>query len=119
MPLHVCAKHGAIKCAELLLRLASDEHSIVNESDQVGFTALYYAILQQNEPMIELLIRNGAKLTATFKPSEIGMYLCNCVKHNQLDQLKAWHKAGADLDQADYDGRTPILLVSYQFFLFV
>ncbi len=113
MPLHVCAKHGAINCANFLLRLASNEQSIVNEPDQVGFTALYYAILQQNEPMIELLIRNGAILTSTFKPSEIGMYLCNCVKNNQVNRLRAWHKAGADLDQTDYDGRTPILLVNY------
>ena len=111
MPLHVCAKFGAIKCADLLLRYGSNEHSIVNEPDPVGFTALYYAVLQQNEPMIELLVRNGAQLTAAFKPSEIGMYLCNCVKNNQVDRLKAWHRAGADLDQADYDGRTPLLLV--------
>lgn len=113
MPLHVCAKHGAINCADLLLRHASNEDSIVNQVDQVGFTALYYAILQENEKMIQLLVDNGAKLTSTFKPSEIGMHLCNCVKNNQVDRLKAWHKAGANLDQTDYDGRTPILLVNY------
>ncbi len=112
MPLHVCAKYGSVKCADLLLRYGSNENSIVNEPDPVGFTALYYAILQQNEPMIELLIRNGAQLTATFKPSEIGMYLCNCAKNNQVDRLRAWHKGGADLDQPDYDGRTPLLLVN-------
>ena len=112
MPLHVCAKYGAVKCADLLLRYGSNGNSIVNDPDPVGFTALYYAILQQNEPMIELLIQNGAQLTATFKPSEIGMYLCNCVKNNQIDRLRAWHKAGADLDQPDYDGRTPLLLVN-------
>jgi ankyrin repeat protein len=117
MPLHVCAKYGAIKCADLLLRYGSNENSIVNEPDPVGFTALYYAILQQNIPMIELLIRYGAQLTSTFKPSEIGMYLCNCVKNNQVDRLKAWHKAGADLDQTDYDGRTPLLLVNNSFYL--
>ncbi|CAF1162299.1 unnamed protein product [Rotaria sordida] len=110
MPLHVCAKYGAIKCADLLLRITHNENPIVNEPDQVGFTALFYAILQKNEAMIELLIRNGAKLTSTLKPSEIGMYLCNCVKNNLVDQLKAWHKAGANLDQTDYDGRTPLLL---------
>ena len=113
MPLHICAKNGARNCAELLLRLASNEQSMVNEPDQVGFTALFYAILQQNEDMIDLLINNGALLTATLKPSEIGMYLCSCVKNNQVERLKAWHKAGADLDQADYDGRTPLLLVNY------
>lgn len=117
MPLHVCAKHGAVNCADLLLRFGSNENSLVNEPDQVGFTALYYAVLQQNEPMIELLIRNGANLTAAFKPSEIGMHLCNCVKNNQVDRLKAWHKAGADLDQTDYDGRTPISLVNASFHL--
>ncbi|CAF4634532.1 unnamed protein product [Rotaria sp. Silwood1] len=110
MPLHVCAKYGAIKCADLLLRIGNNENPIVNEPDQVGFTALFYAILQKNEAMIELLVRNGAKLTATLKPSEIGMYLCNCVKHNEVDRLIAWHKAGANLDQTDYDGRTPLLL---------
>ena len=83
------------------------------------FTALYYAILQQNEPMIELLVQNGAELTSSFKPSEIGMHLCNCVKNNQVDRLKAWHKAGADLDQADYDGRTPLLLVNDSFDLII
>jgi hypothetical protein len=112
MPLHVCAKHGAINCAELLLRLAGMEHSIVNEPDRVGFTALFYAILRENESMIELLIQYNAKLTSTLKPSEIGMYLCNCVKNNQVNRLRAWHKAGADLDQTDYDGRTPLLLVN-------
>ena len=62
--------------------------------------------------MIELFVKNGAKLSSTLKPSEIGMYLCNCVKNNQLDRLRAWHCAGADLDQADYDGRTPLLMVN-------
>jgi ankyrin repeat protein len=118
MPLHVCAKHGAIKCADLLLRHGNQEYAFVNEVDQIGFTALYYAILQGNESMIDLLIDNGAKLTATFKPSEIGMYLCNCVKNNQVNRLKAWHKAGADLDQADYEGRTPLLLVIYSNYQF-
>ncbi|CAF0773664.1 unnamed protein product [Adineta steineri] len=114
MPLHVCAKHSALNCAELLLRLSADDQPIVNEPDQVGFTALFYAILQENDDMIDLLIGYGAKLTSTLKPSEIGMYLCNCVKNNQFNRLKAWHRAGADLDQADYDGRTPLLLaVSY------
>lgn len=112
MPLHVCAKHSAVKCADLLLRHADGASSMVNEPDQVGFTALFYAILRQNENMIHLLINNGAKLTATLKPSEIGMYLCNCVKNNQVERLRAWHQAGADLDQTDYDGRTPLFLVS-------
>ena len=113
MPLHVCAKYGAINCASFLLRSGVDENSSVNEPDQAGFPALYYAILQENHAMIDLLVRNGGNLTATFKPSEIGMFLCNCVKNNQLERLKAWHQAGADLDQADYDGRTPILIVNF------
>lgn len=111
MPLHICAKHGAIKCADLLLRSANDEFPIVNEPDLVGFTPLFYAVLQQHEAMIDLLVRYGAKLTVALKPSEIGMYLCNCVKNNLLNQLKSWHKAGANLDQTDYDGRTPLLMV--------
>ena len=111
MPLHICAKHDSVRCADLLLRIAENEDPIVNEPDQIGFTPLYYAVLQKNETMIDLLVRHGAKLTSTLKPSEIGMYLCNCVKNNQVDQLQAWHKAGADLDQTDYDGRTPLLLV--------
>lgn len=111
MPLHVCAKHGAVKCADLLLRRSTNIDTMVNEPDQIGFTALFYAIVQESEAMIDLLITSGAKLTATLKPSEIGMYLCNCVKNNQLDRLKAWHRAGANLDQTDYDGRTPVLLV--------
>ena len=113
MPLHVCAKHGAVKCADLLLRRSTNIETMVNEPDQIGFTALFYAIVQQNEAMIDLLVTNGAKLSATLKPSEIGMYLCNCVKNNQLDRLKAWHRAGANLDQTDYDGRTPVLLVNH------
>jgi ankyrin repeat protein len=117
MPIHVCAKYSAIKCADLLLRLANND-SMVNETDHVGFTPLFYAILQQNEDMIELLINNGATLTSTLRPSEIGMYLCNCVKNNQVNRLKAWHKAGADLDQADYEGRTPLLLVIYSNYQF-
>lgn len=111
MPLHVCAKHGAIKCADLLLRQATEIHQIVNQPDQVGFSALYYAILREDLMMIDLLIKNGAKLSATFKMSEIGMHLCNSTKNNQFNRLKAWHKAGADLDQPDYDGRTPLYMV--------
>lgn len=113
----MCAKYGALKCADFFLRLGNDEQSLINQLDHVGFCSLYYAILQQDEPMIELLIKNGAKLTVAFKPSEIGMHLCNCVKNNQIDRLRAWDKAGADLDQADYDGRTPILLVNCFFLL--
>ncbi|UJR35195.1 hypothetical protein I4U23_027962 [Adineta vaga] len=111
MPLHVCAKHNAIQCAKLLLEVAvRSDHSIVNEVDHVGFTSLFYAILREHEDMIDLLVSHGGNLTATLKPSEIGMYLCNCVKNNQINRLKAWHRARVDLDQADYDGRTPLAL---------
>jgi len=110
MPLHVCAKHGALKCADFLLRQATDAKLMVNELDQAGYSALFYAIGKENEAMIELLVKNGAKLTSTLKPSEIGMFLCNCVKNNQVERLRAWHSAGADLDQTDYDGRTPLLI---------
>lgn len=112
MPLHICAKHSSVKCAEFLLRIATtNEQSIVNETDHVGLTPLFYAILRENDAMIELLTSKGADLKATLTPSEIGMYLCNCAKNNQVSRLRTWHKAGADLDQTDYDGRTALLLV--------
>ena len=110
--LHVCAINGSIKCADLLLRSAAEIQTTVNEQDQVGFTALYYAVLRQDYAMIDLLIKNGAKLSATLKPSEIGMHLCNSTKNNQVERLKAWHQAGANLDQTDYDGRTPLFMVN-------
>ena len=31
---------------------------------------------------------------------------------NDLDTLKAWHAAGADLNISDYDHRTPLHIVS-------
>jgi ankyrin repeat protein len=113
MPLHICAKHNSLKCADFLLSIAkTNEQSIVNETDHVGLTSLFYAILRENEAMIELLVNNGADLKATLTPSDIGMHLCSCAKTNQVNRLRTWHKAGADLDQTDYDGRTALLLVS-------
>ena len=32
--------------------------------------------------------------------------------HEPLEHMKAWVMAGADVNQGDYDGRTPLHLVS-------
>lgn len=44
-----------------------------------------------------------------------GLELCMCASHGDLDTLLAWLLAGADLSQSDYDGRTPLHIVSQSF----
>ena len=43
----------------------------------------------------------------------VGMELCLLACTNDIDGLKAWLAAGADVNVADYDGRTALHVVSW------
>jgi len=58
-PLMSAAKGGSIPCAELLLEYGADLHAVT----PLGWTALSYAALHDNEEMVHFLVRQGLEVT--------------------------------------------------------
>lgn len=104
------AIHDAVKKGDLpmVTRLLTDDHTQVNAVDSTGFdseTPLYYAVKQNNLPMVELLIRAGANVNATTK-----LY-----QYAPLHQAKsvpivtALLEAGANVNIRDDANMTPLM----------
>eukprot|EP00039_Didymoeca_costata_P014230 m.227923 g.227923 ORF g.227923 m.227923 type:complete len:800 (-) comp15974_c0_seq31:1845-4244(-) len=78
-PLHVACRHGHIEVVKALL----DYNADINTSDDLGFTALHFAILANscNPDLVQLLIDNGANVDASTlggdKPIHIAAYKNN------------------------------------------
>ncbi|KAL3079502.1 hypothetical protein niasHS_005332 [Heterodera schachtii] len=95
-PLHVAAaveyllKHGA----SVHIRDANDEN------------ALLCAVRSRNLVVISMVRQAGGQLVVP-RP-RIGVELCLSAGTGDLDALKAWHAAGANLSTPDYEGRTAL-----------
>ena len=65
-----------------------------------------FNILFRNFEVIELLVQAGATLKQS--KSDIANELCSLAKNNDLDGLTAWHVAGGNLGEINYDGRSAL-----------
>ncbi|XP_021374778.1 L-asparaginase-like isoform X1 [Mizuhopecten yessoensis] len=100
--LHVASREGHLPVVQYLLHHGSTIHT----KDQHDHTPLNDAIISKNHQIITLLVRTGAHLT--MHPIRIAMELCSAAARDEVSTLQAWRAAGADLNMADYDKRTPL-----------
>lgn len=113
-PLHEAAEHNHTDiCAYLL------EHGArVNAIDHRNRTPLFYAAFDGNLDIVKLLlahnasatVQNDNKETTIYRAMEGNMHSVLGGKTPTLPLIQMLHEAGADIDQADEWGRTPLML---------
>ncbi|VDD96132.1 unnamed protein product [Enterobius vermicularis] len=105
--LHIAASFGQLDAVTYLLKHGCN----VNAKDRFDENPLINAVRSKSLDCIRTLRDAGGHITAFSS----GLELCMCASHGDLDTLLAWLLAGADLSQSDYDGRTPLHIVSQSF----
>ena len=99
-PLHIAAKRGKFSVVEQLLK----EGARVNVKNNESLTPL---ALAKDDHIRELLKRNGAKLDAANANS-----LLYAAKSGNLEMVERSLSNGANVNQADEKGRTPLYLAA-------
>ena len=100
-PLHVAARKGRWVVVELLLKHGAE----VDALSRTGRTPLYVAVMEGRTQVAELLIGNGARFEPDFLLSE-------AVKNGVFDKdaLRFLVNRGANINQRDEAGQTPLLI---------
>lgn len=100
-PLHVSSIVGNLEMCEFFVKCGVK----VNLVDQYYKTALNYACMHKHLQIINFLLNKGAILSADEDYSSI---LCYLAMKGDLESLKFYHMAGANLMVGDYDKRTAL-----------
>ncbi|XP_061173483.1 L-asparaginase-like isoform X2 [Saccostrea echinata] len=100
--LHVASREGHVSTVQYLLHQGASVHL----KDSNGFTPLHDAIMRKHISIIRLLVKTGAILT--LKPIALAMELCCAAASEDIETLQAYRTAGANLNECDYDKRTPL-----------
>ncbi|EDO48620.1 predicted protein [Nematostella vectensis] len=105
-PLHIACLNGNLEIARFLLQHGASVHV----RDRFNRSPLEDAIKFRHQKVVELLVETGATLGRS--TSEIAAEVCCLAAKNRVDDLRLWGTASADLNGVDYDGRTPLHVVS-------
>uniref|UniRef100_A0A914I3Z7 asparaginase n=1 Tax=Globodera rostochiensis TaxID=31243 RepID=A0A914I3Z7_GLORO len=93
---------SGVAAVEYLLKHGASVH-IRDANDE---NALICAVRSRNLVAIKMVRQAGGQLVLP-RP-RIGVELCLSAGSGDLEALKAWHAAGANLSTTDYDGRTAL-----------
>lgn len=99
--LHIAVNNNDTKLVDFLINLKNVN---LNLADSNGNSPLYYACLNGNETIAGMLFFKDALLE-----TDLGKFadvLWNKAKIDDLTSIKLFHKAGANLESKNYDGRT-------------
>uniref|UniRef100_A0A8C4EA26 asparaginase n=1 Tax=Dicentrarchus labrax TaxID=13489 RepID=A0A8C4EA26_DICLA len=105
-PLHIAACEGHLELVEYLL----NHGATVYAKDRYGDTPLCNAVRFRHKEVVKLLRKTGAHFSRD-KLEEAGTELCSLAASGDLEGLKIWSLAGADLNETGYDGQTAIQVV--------
>ncbi|XP_067312764.1 L-asparaginase-like [Pseudorasbora parva] len=75
-------------------------------TNRFGYTPLHLAIKNKHYDTIKFLIQHGA--TVTQHPVRMAMDLIKAVRAKDYRLVYAWHLAGTDMNQRDYNGQTAL-----------
>ncbi|XP_010605626.1 60 kDa lysophospholipase isoform X5 [Fukomys damarensis] len=101
--LHAAARKGHVGVVTMLLHRGAD----VNARDQDGLSPLLLAVRGRHRGVIQLLRAAGAHLSPQ-DLEDMGTELCRLASRADMEGLRAWSQAGADLEQPGYDGRSAL-----------
>lgn len=102
-PLHIAACEGHLKLVQYLLSHGASVYA----KDRYGDTPLCNAVRFKHKEVVKLLRKTGAHFSRE-ELEEAGTELCSLAASGDLDGLKIWSIAGADLNKPGYDGQTAI-----------
>ncbi|GKD07809.1 potassium channel AKT1-like protein, partial [Tanacetum coccineum] len=98
--LNLAAAKGSLECVLLLLDYGADP----NKRDCEGNVPLWSAIMGRNDPVIKLLVDNGATLAS----GDVGDFASYAVEQNSIDLLKDIIKHGGDVTVRNTIGTTAL-----------
>ncbi|XP_074656799.1 L-asparaginase-like [Tubulanus polymorphus] len=101
-PLHIAACEGHVDAVQFLLK----KGALVHARDRFQNTALNDAIRFGHPDVVHLLFECGAHLN--YSPGRLGQELCWAASEDNVTILKCYDVIGANLSQADFDGRTAL-----------
>uniref|UniRef100_A0A8C4E3S0 asparaginase n=1 Tax=Dicentrarchus labrax TaxID=13489 RepID=A0A8C4E3S0_DICLA len=110
-PLHIAACEGHLELVEYLL----NHGATVYAKDRYGDTPLCNAVRFRHKEVVKLLRKTGAHFSRD-KLEEAGTELCSLAASGDLEGLKIWSLAGADLNETGYDGQTAIQVTVFDGF---
>jgi len=97
--------HEAIVAGDIdEIKRLIDEGADVNAKDESGYTALYYAIWNEDKALIELLVSKGADVNLTAEEDYPPLYYA--VMNNDFDSVELLLAKGAKFDVKTFDGST-------------
>ncbi|KAJ0061364.1 hypothetical protein NL108_017298 [Boleophthalmus pectinirostris] len=99
-PLHVACCEGNLNAVQYLLSQGATVHA----KDRYGATPLSNAVHFRHKEVVELLRETGAHLSRD-ELDEAGVELCSLAASGDLEGLKLWILAGADLTKPGPDGQ--------------
>jgi len=102
LPLHVAAKNSNEKIVEFLLKFKNLK---INLLDYKKMTPLNYACLYKNYKVANLLFDRGGILSSD-SSLRLGNLFCKLAFDGELENLKLFHKCGANLMISDNELRT-------------
>lgn len=102
-PLEIAITHNSLQAAEALLQHGASPH----QPCSLGLTPLAVAAGEGCIPMAELLLRYGADINGTAFEDGITA-LIEAVRENREDMVRFLLEKGADTEQSDADGWTPL-----------
>lgn len=103
-PLHVATANDHLKCVQYLLTATAQ---FVNAADKFGFTALHFAVLNNNSEMVKLLLKNKANIDACDKLGRSSLFYAAQQGYVEIVHLLLQEQANFNL-KSTLSGNLPL-----------
>ena len=82
-------------------------HVDINAAEADGFTALHWAVQRDNLPLVDLLLKSGAKATTSTRYNVSPLYLA--ATNGNAQMIERLLDAGADANSTSFEGQTTLM----------